>query len=112
MKEFKVLPTDNKFLDLTEEQLDLMYCHWLLDNKPIKTGIQDQDYQAEEDKNESYHDPDFDEEWNRDVEDEINTTSTISMIGKNNPNQQTEHKLPTVKSDIDLNDKDQWEEVE
>lgn len=35
-KEFKLLPTNKDFLDLTEEQIDLIYENYLIDNPQIE----------------------------------------------------------------------------
>lgn len=61
MKEFKVLPTDDRFLDLTDEQMELLYHHYMIDNKPVKSSSSAKDNSYEEP--ESYHDPDFADEW-------------------------------------------------
>ena len=82
-KTFHVLATDTRFLDLTEEQLELMYQHYLLDNpqtsntKEDTGGTHDPDY-LEPDKR--YHDPDFDEEW-----DNIDNHDTKIEPDVNNP---------------------------
>ena len=33
---FKVLPTDSRFKELTSEQVDLLYQHYLLDNPEVE----------------------------------------------------------------------------
>jgi len=75
---------------LTDEQLDLIYEHWLLDTKP--PGVQDNEYTEPE----SFHDPDFEESWNDTDESCINKDNNI---------------IPQIdqKSISDVND---WKEVE
>lgn len=53
MKTFNVLPTDPKFLDLTEFQREFLWENFLLDNPEIEAKMK----KAQED------DPDFDQEW-------------------------------------------------
>ncbi|MNC42949.1 hypothetical protein D3C75_917830 [compost metagenome] len=62
MDHWKVLPTDERYLNLTEEQIHLLWLHWhkKYSIKPKKT-TSDQEYSEEEP--ESYYDPDFDAEW-------------------------------------------------
>lgn len=74
-KTFQVLPTDKRFQDLTTEQLDLMYEHFLLDNPPTEDNkLRDDDYDIGDDSApdeggdipavEHFEDPDFDSAWN------------------------------------------------
>ena len=74
-KTFNVLPTDSRFTDLTEEQLDLMFQHYLLDAKPVKTkkSAEDPDYEEPE----HYDDPDFEAEWKK-AEDEDQDSHLLS----------------------------------
>lgn len=51
MKQFQVLPTDERFINLTEEQKELIWQHYLLDNPEIAKKV-------------SQFDPEFEEEWN------------------------------------------------
>lgn len=67
MDKWKVLPTESRFQDLTEEQLDYLYENWLRLNPPKqkpRAAAEDPDYEAEEGARENYSDPDFDEYWN------------------------------------------------
>ncbi len=51
-KTFSVLPTDQRFLDLTSEQRELLWENFLLDNPEIAKKLKDR-----------FHDPEFDEIW-------------------------------------------------
>lgn len=97
---FSVLPTDPRFLDLTEEQLELMHQHFLLDNpsrQPDNKG-RDSEYDnyeketptgepAEEGRLpikdfESYSDPDFEKAW-EEMDEEQDTTSIDENASEN-----------------------------
>jgi hypothetical protein len=103
-----VLPSDPRFLDLTEEQLDLMYEHFLIDAdnllKKKPPTSEDRDVETEH-----YYDPDFDEAWN-DVEDDTNFDSNI--VGKNPPKPDADELLPPKKSDVSIHNPNEWEEEE
>lgn len=65
-----MLPTDQRFIDLTEEQLALLFAQYQRINapQPNNTAARDDDYPDVEsdDPNlnkQKYIDPDFDEEW-------------------------------------------------
>lgn len=103
---FGVLPTDSRFLDLTEEQKDLMYEHFIIDNPTTKEqpdnsqdrddyeeALNDADKEAWEEHgvandysdtlplpdpgdSESFADPDFDAEWN--AQDEESDSEEVS----------------------------------
>lgn len=126
---FSVLPTDSRWTDLTQEQLDLMMEHFLLDNPPKVSAYTDADYDKEEDKvegydgqkakeegrlpiqdHESYNDPDFDAEWN--TQDEV---SNSDIVGEKSSEDNFEILGETpdddIKKGIDLNKADEWEEV-
>jgi hypothetical protein len=49
-KLYNLPPTDPRYLELTTEQIDLEYEHFLLDNPELKTA-----------QSQSYSDPDYDE---------------------------------------------------
>jgi hypothetical protein len=80
-KNFQVLPTDDRFTNLTLEQKDLMYEHFLLDNPELtkkdtkaRDDSFDEEYDNPDDRppmqdHEHYDDPNFDEAWNSDDED-------------------------------------------
>jgi hypothetical protein len=115
---FNVLPTDPRFLDLTEEQLDLMYAHRMRELAPTRNpAYTDSDYDKEEAEAEgqnsqegngearlpiqdfeSYKDPDFDDEWNAD-----DGEDDSDIIGEN-PSE-------SDSGGFDLDDPDDWEEV-
>ena len=123
-KTFNVLPTDSRYLDLTMEQLDLMYEHFLLDNplpnegnNKARDGDYDKEYsstdrETDEDvpnipDNESFSDPDFDSAWNNEDE-----SGDIDNIEENIP--------PSGVPDEDLSEdgggksdinSEEWEEV-
>lgn len=122
---------------MTEEQIDLMYEHYLLDRAPRDNAdgkLRDPDYDKEEVNNEVYpegysaeqakaegrlplqdyehfEDPNFEEEWNRIEEEEL---SDINNVGENLPNGQFEEvegdEFVNMSSDIQM-DGDEWEEV-
>ena len=70
MKEWKVLPTDPRFQDLTSEQYAFLFEFWKKENAPKKSSAHDDDYDDAVDENgipynqQKYIDPDFDAEWN------------------------------------------------
>lgn len=124
-KEFKVLPTDPRFTDLTEEQKSLIFEHIKLDNpekfKP-DNKIRDAEYdEVAEDVEESeegiakpipeggYVDPEFDDLWENDQEistDNLpeNDSSELSNGFDSIPETESKH-------DIDEYNDDDWEEV-
>jgi hypothetical protein len=51
MKEFKILPNDERLLTLTEEQIDLILWSMILDNSKGTENVN------------VFHDSDFDKEW-------------------------------------------------
>lgn len=76
-KTFSVLPTDDKFLNLTEEQMDLMYEHFKLDHPELQkqedNKARDSDYDNEQDgipAQEHFEDPEFDKAWSEGEDDE------------------------------------------
>ena len=121
---FNVLPTDPRFTDLTEEQLDLLYAHRQRENAPDRNpAYTDSDYDREEadaegynaqeakgegrlpiQDFESYKDPDFDDEWNaEDGEDDSD------IVGENPPESGSNDFDPEEeRMEFDPND---WEEV-
>jgi hypothetical protein len=69
-KTFNVLPTDDRFLNLTEEQMDLIYEHFKLDHpeldKQQDEKARDSEYDNEQDSipaQEHFEDPEFDKAW-------------------------------------------------
>lgn len=52
MQKFNVLPTDERFLSLTEEQKEFIWENYLLDNPDLKKKLQNR-----------FHDSEFDEIW-------------------------------------------------
>jgi hypothetical protein len=122
---FKIPPTDSRFMDLTEEQLDLMYEHLVIDTgvdvqpkQPDKEVKDDKarDDSYKDDEPEHYADPDFEEEWAimEDIHKEelehlegglpVMTGITSSTGGIPN-----EGLLPTSQH-VDINS-EEWEEV-
>lgn len=94
---FNVLPTDERFINLTDEQKELLLEHYLIDNpdKASNGAASDSEYDNELDKNEreakeeydkekyadtlplpdegeteSFADPEFDAEWDKEDVDE------------------------------------------
>lgn len=97
---FQILPTDPRFQELTEEQLDLMYQHYLIDSKPSKrrNAGYDPDYDKEESKLERYEDPDFDAAW--DATDEEDNSDIVPQ------------NVPEVLPEGFIGaDSDEWKEV-
>ena len=54
MKEWKVLPTDPRFLELTSEQKDFLWDNFLIDNPEIEKKLKNR-----------FDDEEFDEEWDK-----------------------------------------------
>ncbi len=102
---------------MTEEQYDLLYNHYLLDNKPIKVGAQDPEYEGEEPPVvESFADPEFNKVWD---DDSIPLNQPLgaqppSIIVPEKPETPSpaDLRLPPGEKGIDLDDKKQWEEVD
>jgi hypothetical protein len=130
---FNVLPTDSRYIDLTEEQLDLMWEHYLIDNPPPEPqGIQDTEYdKAEADTDgyevpdeeiqdkehrlplaneEHFEDPDFDAEWN--AEDEEDDSD---IVGENSSEEDFQsvgdEEMVDTGVSIDFGNDDEWKEV-
>lgn len=82
-EKWEVLPTDPRFIDLTEEQLELLFAHYQRLNAPTNTtAARDEDYPdgQTDDPNlnkQKYIDPDFDEEWEKmeAVDEDIDTST-------------------------------------
>jgi len=76
MKQWKVLPTDQRYLDLTDEQRELLWEDFLLDNPDIarKIEAQTQDPEFEKDwenlDNESPEEASEEDEW-EDISDKL-----------------------------------------
>lgn len=76
MKEFKVLPTDPRYQDLTQDQLLFIFTQMRLENERQNgaTGKNHPGYDPEYDKDDPdgnldyYEDPDFDKAWESDDE--------------------------------------------
>jgi len=51
-KTFEVLPTDPRYYDLTTEQRELLWEHYLIDNPEVAKKLKD-----------TFYDPEFDEIW-------------------------------------------------
>jgi hypothetical protein len=75
-KSFHVLPTDERFLSLTEQQMDLLYEHFKIDHPELREDdkARDSEYDEAQDgmqmeQHEHYEDPDFDKAWNGEEED-------------------------------------------
>lgn len=128
------MPTDPRYTSLTQEQVELIYQHHLIDNPPPPedTKARDEDYESEESAvegydgeeakeegrlpiqdHESYADPEFDDEWNAtDEEEEISPSEVLSendsedeFLGLGNEN------LSEANKGIQNHDEDKWEEV-
>lgn len=66
MNKWNVLPTDQRYLDLTEEQKDFLWENFLIDNPEVKKRIANR-----------FYDPEFDAEWDKLVaEEEANVDTT------------------------------------
>lgn len=106
MEKWEVLPTDPRYMDLTEEQMDLLFYHyertlpgkWKTNNNP----------EVDEEGPEYYFDPDFDAEWN--AEDEI---SDSDDVGENHLNASSEpsEEGTTPENLPKSGDDDEWQEV-
>ena len=133
-EKWTVLPTDPRYTDLTEEQIDLLYEQYIRLHPPPTPPEQDgkardEDYdmdsdlvegydpeQAKEDgrlplaDSESFSDPDFDEEWDR-----IDEVSDSDIVPENSSDEDfqgtDEGDFIPMESPIDLEDDDEWEEV-
>lgn len=74
MKEFKVLPTDPRYQDLTQDQIGFILTQMLLDKEAQseastkKPPVSDVEYEGSDPdtEQESYADNEFDEAWNSD----------------------------------------------
>ena len=127
---FTVLATDDRFLNLTDEQKDLMYEHYLIDNPAKESDTKDEDYDnaqtdAEneakgvskdtdylpfpEEGTERFADPDFDSEWDTDEED-----SDSDSVEENSSESDFEALGEENGEDTDFpkeDDSDEWEKV-
>ncbi len=127
---WNVLPTDPRYRELTEEQLDLLFIHYQRLNPPPEekedNKARDEDYDAEDAKSEAhessdnesgrlpiqdfehYEDPDFDAEWNSEDEEEYDS----DIIDENPPLDDFEEvgEAETIDTKSDMI-KDDWEEV-
>ena len=89
-----MLPTESRFLDLTEEQLELMYQHYLIDNPPKAEKTNSAHDPEYEEPPEAFYDPDFDEEWEK--------------LGKEEPIDEHSSEQQNTPS---INNPKEWEEV-
>jgi len=113
MREFKCLPTEDRFRNLTEEQLQLLYHHWEIDleqaKRPKGNVANDPDYN--EDEPEHFYDPDFDAEWNADDE---GGEAPSNMVGEFPPETPSEPFEDAARFDGEIptsSHKGEWEEV-
>lgn len=107
------MPTDPRFLSLTEQQLDLLYENFIEDQnkskqKQKKSGVVDREF---EDPTEvsgkgttEYYDPEFEELW-KEIEEEHNEIVNSSTVPT--PTDDLQGYTPTV----DFNNENEWEEV-
>jgi len=108
-----VLPTEDRFLNLTEEQLQLLYHHWELDiqaaKKPRNGNTNDPEYK--DDEPEHYHDPDFDKEWDADEPDGELDSNIVGESPSVTPSESF-GEVATSDGETPTNlDKREWEEV-
>lgn len=113
-KYFRVLPTDPRFLSLTEEQLDLLYENFMEDQNKSKqrqnkkSSVVDREFDNPEDMSKKgtteYYDPEFEELWNE-IEEEHNEIMNNSTAPT--PTEDLQGYTPTV----DFNNENEWEEV-
>jgi hypothetical protein len=54
MKTFNLLPTDQRFLDLTDEQREYIWHNYLIDNPELEKKLKNR-----------FDDPEFDKEWDK-----------------------------------------------
>lgn len=73
MKEFKVLPTDPRFYELTSDQMAFIQMQWHLDMEHAKKAREkahkqmvgyDPEFEEDNPDKDQYEDPDFEEAWN------------------------------------------------
>lgn len=120
MKEFKVLPTDDRFKNLTDEQFEMIFQQYMIDIEELKLAqkrkgkknpaINDPDFDESDfgDDEEIYSDPDFDDAWNADDEEELDD---IGNIDENSSPEDFQSKpLDDKEGEIPL--EDEWEEVD
>lgn len=112
-EKWNVLPTDPRYRDLTEEQLELLYEHYLRSLPPEEKDepdkedgkFRDPDYKEPDGteetvdsdgavipEHEHFEDPDFADAWNADDEEEFleDGNSSTSLIGENHPHKGSE----------------------
>jgi hypothetical protein len=94
-----------------------MYEHWKLDEgideKHKNYTAYDPDYHDPDEEPEHYEDPDFDEVWNATDEDESQNQNFDRNLISRNPSKMVEDTSASSGNfDIDVHNKNQWEEVE
>ena len=102
---------------MTEEQFDLLYNHYLLDNRPVKVGAQDPEYEGEEPPVvESFADPEFEKVWEDDsipLNTPLSAEAHRTVVAEKRETPLTSDlRLPPGEKGIDMGDKKQWEEVD
>lgn len=108
-----MLPTDARFQDLTEEQINLIWEHYKLDNNEASRptpAAHDPDYEKDTGivGDGKFVDPDFDAAWDAD---DAGSGQIPSVIIPQNPPKielREEDEGANVPS---IHDKDEWEEV-
>jgi hypothetical protein len=110
MEKWGVLPTDPRYTDLTEEQMDLLYYHYER-TIPGKWKTND-NAGVDEEGPEYYFDPDFDSEWNAEDEDGI---SDSTDVGENyfNASPESSEEGDTNHTNLPKSSEDdgEWQEV-
>lgn len=135
MKKWKVLPTDPRFKELTEEQIDWLFYDDLLDDpdkmrlyeNSLNREFMDKWQQVQDDE-----DPDIsdvDKKWNQNLKDQFDELCKKDPIDKNQLSKfdrdyyKGEDYVPSVEevkqqeggivsAKEDMNDKSKWEEVD
>lgn len=102
------MPTDERFMNLTEEQMDLIYEHYKIDNPPPKSSA-DPDFNNEEVEavDEHFVDPDFDEVWDTLEQTEEEGFSAIDSLDPQSMSTQNPKEENLSENYIE----DEWEEV-
>lgn len=70
MEKWQVLPTDERFLNLTEEQRDFLWENFLLDHPEIQKQLENR-----------FYDPEFDKEWEKLDKEEDQDTNSEDLEG-------------------------------
>lgn len=117
-KTWNVLPTDDRYLTLTEEQRMLLYEDFLLDHPEVAKEIEKQ----------KTYDPDFDQEWEKlmaetesdeinDFDDDFYEFKDVEETFKNfvkehNLQTASDQKIQIKNRKLYESDNEEWEEVE